>query len=122
MSHMGRPKGEVVASMSLKIVCDKLVELLGKPVTFLSDCVGPETAAACADPAPGSVFLLENLRFHAEEEGKGWSQISLRFTSVAVAVAIAMYWCCCRFKRPSSFFPSFFDSRGTTLTHFRAPS
>lgn len=40
-------------------------------VTFLSDCVGPEVEKACADPAPGTVFLLENLRFHIEEEGKG---------------------------------------------------
>merc|ERR1712003_478272 len=43
----------------------------GKPVTFCKDCVGPEVEAACADPAPGSVILLENLRFHIEEEGKG---------------------------------------------------
>lgn len=40
-------------------------------VTFLADCVGPEIEKACADPAPGSIFLLENLRFHIEEEGKG---------------------------------------------------
>lgn len=40
-------------------------------MTFLSDCVGPEVEAACADPAPGSIILLENLRFHIEEEGKG---------------------------------------------------
>merc|ERR1719345_548919 len=70
-SHMGRPKGEVVASMSLAKVAVRLQELLGKDVTFLSDCVGPEVEAACADPAPGTVILLENLRFHAEEEGKG---------------------------------------------------
>ena len=38
---------------------------------FLSDCVGAEVEAACADPAPGSIILLENLRFHIEEEGKG---------------------------------------------------
>ena len=38
---------------------------------FLADCVGPETEAACANPAPGSIILLENLRFHIEEEGKG---------------------------------------------------
>ena len=40
-------------------------------MTFLDDCVGPDVEAACADPAPGSVILLENLRFHVEEEGKG---------------------------------------------------
>jgi phosphoglycerate kinase len=46
-------------------------EKLGKPVTFLKDCVGAEVEAACASPATGSVILLENLRFHVEEEGKG---------------------------------------------------
>jgi phosphoglycerate kinase len=48
-----------------------LETLLGCPVTFLPDCVGPEVEAACADPAPGTVILLENLRFHPEEEGSG---------------------------------------------------
>jgi len=42
----------------------------GRDIQFLSDCVGPEVEAACASPAPGSVILLENLRFHIEEEGK----------------------------------------------------
>lgn len=42
-----------------------------RDVTFLKDCVGPDVEAACASPAPGSVILLENLRFHVEEEGKG---------------------------------------------------
>lgn len=42
-----------------------------RDVTFLPDCVGPEVESACANPASGSVFLLENLRFHIEEEGKG---------------------------------------------------
>lgn len=42
-----------------------------RPVEFLSDCVGAEVEAKCADPPAGSVFLLENLRFHLEEEGKG---------------------------------------------------
>ncbi len=46
-------------------------ERLGRDVVFLKDCVGPEVEAACADPAPGTVILLENLRFHLEEEGKG---------------------------------------------------
>jgi 3-phosphoglycerate kinase len=40
-------------------------------VTFLQDCIGPDVEAACADPAPGSIILLENLRYHVEEEGKG---------------------------------------------------
>lgn len=45
--------------------------MIFRSVIFLSDCVGSEVEAACADPAPGSVILLENLRFHLEEEGKG---------------------------------------------------
>merc|ERR1719453_2400422 len=48
-----------------------LEEKLGKPVLFLKDCAGADVEAACADPASGSVILLENLRFHVEEEGKG---------------------------------------------------
>eukprot|EP00929_Paragymnodinium_shiwhaense_P077402 TRINITY_DN3984_c0_g1_i1.p1 TRINITY_DN3984_c0_g1~~TRINITY_DN3984_c0_g1_i1.p1 ORF type:complete len:465 (+),score=131.22 TRINITY_DN3984_c0_g1_i1:73-1395(+) len=71
MSHLGRPDGCPQPSMSLKPVADKLGELLGKPVTFLPDCVGADVEAACADPAPGSVIVLENLRWHVEEEGKG---------------------------------------------------
>jgi len=70
-SHLGRPDGNVVPKFSLAPVAKIVSEKLGRPVTFLTDCVGAETEAACADPAPGSVFLLENLRFHVEEEGKG---------------------------------------------------
>ena len=71
MSHLGRPDGQKKAKFTLKPVADKLSELLDKPVTFLDDCVGEEVEKACADPAKGSVILLENMRFHAEEEGKG---------------------------------------------------
>merc|ERR1712112_718241 len=70
-SHLGRPDGQPVAKFSLSPVAEELRKLLGKDVTFLSDCVGAEVEAACANPAPGSVILLENLRFHIEEEGKG---------------------------------------------------
>jgi len=70
MSHLGRPDGARVEKFSLKPVADKLAELLGKPVKFLSDCVGPEVEAACSAIKPGEVILLENLRFHLEEEGK----------------------------------------------------
>lgn len=71
MSHLGRPDGRVVAKATLKPIAERLQELIGRPVTFLSDCVGPDVEAACADPADGSIFVLENLRFHVEEEGKG---------------------------------------------------
>ncbi len=70
MSHLGRPDGQKIAKFSLKPVAAELEKLLGKPVTFLDDCVGPAVEAACAKLAPGTVVLLENLRFHIEEEGK----------------------------------------------------
>ena len=70
MSHLGRPDGQKIAKFSLKPVAAELEKLLGRPVTFLDDCVGPAVEAACAKLAPGSVVLLENLRFHIEEEGK----------------------------------------------------
>jgi phosphoglycerate kinase len=72
MSHLGRPDGQKNAKFTLKPVVPVLEKLLGgKKVTFLSDCVGADVEAACADPAPGSVILLENVRFHLAEEGKG---------------------------------------------------
>jgi len=55
---------------TLKPVADKLQELLGKPMKFLDDCVGAEVEATCAALQPGEVVLLENVRFHIEEEGK----------------------------------------------------
>jgi phosphoglycerate kinase len=70
MSHLGRPDGQRIEKFSLRPVAAELTKLLGRPVTFLDDCVGPAVEAACAKPAPGSVILLENLRFHIEEEGK----------------------------------------------------
>jgi len=71
MSHLGRPDGNKNASMTLKPIAERLGELLSKEVTFLPDCVGPEVEEACKDPAPGSIIVLENLRWHVEEEGKG---------------------------------------------------
>ena len=70
MSHLGRPNGARVEKYSLKPVAAKLQELLGTDVTFLDDCVGDSVEAACADLKAGQVVLLENLRFHIEEEGK----------------------------------------------------
>ena len=71
MSHLGRPDGAPNPKFSMAPVLPTLQERLGRPVKFLPECVGATTEAACADPALGSVFLLENLRFHVEEEGKG---------------------------------------------------
>lgn len=86
-SHLGRPNGSPNPKFSLKPVADVLSERLGCPVVFLADCVGAETEAACADPASGTVFLLENLRFHVEEEGKGVGADGSKVKADAAAVA-----------------------------------
>jgi phosphoglycerate kinase len=65
-SHLGRPKGKPNAEMSLRPVAARLSELLGCPIAMASDCVGPSVEAML--PKPGAILLLENLRFHPEEE------------------------------------------------------
>lgn len=67
-SHLGRPKGQVNLEFSLAPVAVSLSELLGVSVVLLKDCIGPEVEAAVAAAPFGSVLLLENLRFHPEEE------------------------------------------------------
>ena len=68
LSHFERPKGKRVPSMSLEPVVQPLSILLGKPVAFAHDCIGPDAAKAVAAMKDGDVLLLENLRFHAGEE------------------------------------------------------
>jgi len=70
MSHLGRPDGKVIAKYSLRPVAAELAKVLGRPVAFAEDCVGPVAEKAAAALRPGDVLLLENLRFHIEEEGK----------------------------------------------------
>jgi phosphoglycerate kinase len=67
-SHLGRPKGKHNPDMSLEPVAARLGELLGRPVTFACDCVGPEAERAVKSAPAGGIVLLENLRFHPEEE------------------------------------------------------
>lgn len=71
MSHLGRPDGLPNPKYSLRPVAEEIGRLLHKNVTFLSDCVGMDIEEACKDPQEGTVILLENLRYHIEEEGKG---------------------------------------------------
>ena len=68
IAHLGRPKGKPEPKYSLKPVAEELAKLLKKPVAFAADCVGPVADKAVAALKPGQVLLLENLRFHAEEE------------------------------------------------------
>jgi phosphoglycerate kinase len=67
-SHLGRPKGKPNPKMSLKPVATRLAELLGQPVAFVPDCVGPEVEKQAQALKNGEVLLLENVRFHPEEE------------------------------------------------------
>ena len=67
-SHLGRPDGKVVPKLSLQPIAVRLAELLARPVRFVPECVGPEVESAVSGLRPGEVLLLENLRFHPEEE------------------------------------------------------
>ena len=67
-SHLGRPKGEYDASLSLRPAADRLAELLGKPVAFAGDCIGKQASEAAAKLKDGEVLVLENTRFHAGEK------------------------------------------------------
>lgn len=67
-SHLGRPKGQVIAKFSLVPVAKRLEQLLGRPVHMATDCVGVNPRELVANMKPGDVVLLENVRFHAEEE------------------------------------------------------
>lgn len=70
-SHLGRPKGGPEAKYSLKPVADYLATLVGKPVAFAEDCIGPVAESAAAALKPGEILVLENTRFHPEEEKNG---------------------------------------------------
>ena len=67
-SHLGRPQGKQEPTMSLRPVAAKLQEMLGRPVAFVEDCIGGRVEQAVATMKPGDVLVLENVRFHAEEE------------------------------------------------------
>jgi len=86
-SHLGRPDGKRNKKFTLKPVADELNTLLSRDVIFLSDCCGADVEAACSSPSEGSVILLENLRFHVEEEGKGVDAAGNKVKADAAKVA-----------------------------------
>jgi phosphoglycerate kinase len=85
MSHLGRPKGEVNPEYSLAPVVPVLAAMLDRAVKFAKDCVGDEVQAMAEALQPGEVLLLENLRFHPEEEGKGVGQAAQDAFAAALA-------------------------------------
>ncbi|HRT92009.1 MAG TPA: phosphoglycerate kinase [Anaerolineaceae bacterium] len=81
-SHLGRPKGGPDPKYSLRPVAEHLSSLIGKPVKFSSDCIGPEAKEAAEELKPGEVLMLENTRFHAEEE-KNDAEMARQLASLA---------------------------------------
>src|SRR5881394_1047392 len=67
-AHLGRPKGKREPSMSLRSVAGRLADLLGRPVAFADDCIGEQAEKTAGVLQPGDVLLLENVRYHNEEE------------------------------------------------------
>jgi len=85
-SHLGRPKGKPKPELSLAPVARKLAELIGKPTTLAPDCIGPEVERLVGTLQPGEILLLENLRFHAEEEAndEGFSRALAQLADVYI--------------------------------------
>ncbi len=87
MSHLGRPKGEAVASMSLKPAAEKLAELLGQDVAFATDTVGDDAAAKVAALQDGQVLVLENVRFNPGEDRKSDDSVKEPFAETLASFA-----------------------------------
>jgi phosphoglycerate kinase len=87
LSHLGRPNGLVDPKSSLRPVAERLQELIGKPVIFVPESIGPEVDAVVTAPAPGSIILLENVRFHVEEEGSGLDAAGKKVKASPEAIA-----------------------------------
>ena len=94
-SHLGRPKGKSVLEFSLKPVSERLSKLLGIPVKMAPDCIGAETKAMADALKPGEILLLENLRYHKEEE-KNDSEFSRQLADLAEIGINDAFGCCHR--------------------------
>jgi len=110
-SHLGRPKGKPDPKYSLAPVATRLEELLGQPVPLLPDCIGPEVESAVRALGPEKVALLENLRFHAEEEANdegfaralaGLADVYVDDAFAAAHRAHASIEAITRFRRPAA--------------------
>ncbi|GAB5358689.1 hypothetical protein AAMO2058_000479900 [Amorphochlora amoebiformis] len=86
-SHLGRPDGRFQDKFSLRHIKREVERCLGHEIKFLRNAVGPETEKACSSGSDGSIFLLENLRFHAEEQGKGKDAKGKKFKPSKASVA-----------------------------------
>ena len=109
-SHLGRPKGQIVPEMSLRLIAGRLGELLNKDVRFVENCVGPEVEAAANALKSGDVLLLENVRFHRSETRNDpvFSEQLARLGDIYVDDAFA---CAHRVHSSTVGVAAFFDTR-----------
>jgi phosphoglycerate kinase len=108
-SHLGRPKGKLNPDMSLKVVSEHLGSLLGKEVGFIPDCTGDEVKKAAESLQSGDVLLLENLRFHGEEE-EGDEEFSKKLAALADCYVNDAFGTCHRKHASIYGITKFFDS------------
>ena len=94
MSHLGRPKGEIVPEMSLDPVAFALEDILDREIMFSNDCISDDAVELSQQMQPGEVHLLENLRFHKGETANdsGFSWFLSRHANIYINDAI--YWSC----------------------------
>lgn len=79
LSHLGNPRGQKDRELSLQVLVPEIEKCLGRPIIFLPEGVGHKAEKMCANPIPGSVFLLENLKFHSEEETRSLTENGKEF-------------------------------------------
>ena len=91
LAHFGRPKGQVVAEMSLQPLVPALEAAFGAPVVFVADCRGPAAEAAVAALQPGQILLLENTRFHAAARKRTTPTLLPRSPSWAISSAMTRF-------------------------------
>ncbi|MDC8106004.1 phosphoglycerate kinase [Chryseobacterium sp. B21-037] len=109
MTHLGRPKGEVKDEFSLKHILEEVSNILGKEVKFIEESVGPKAEQAASELKPGEILLLENLRFHNEEE-KGDEGFAEQLSKLGDAYVNDAFGTAHRAHASTAVIAKFFDS------------
>ncbi|RNA61021.1 phosphoglycerate kinase [Chryseobacterium nematophagum] len=109
MTHLGRPKGEIKDEFSLKHILDEVSHVLGREVKFVNDCVGEDAEKAASELKSGEILLLENLRFHKEEE-KGDESFAKQLAGLADAYVNDAFGTAHRAHASTAVIAQFFNS------------
>ncbi|CAA7195155.1 phosphoglycerate kinase [Chryseobacterium potabilaquae] len=109
MTHLGRPKGEIKDEFSLKHILDEVSHVLGREVKFVNDCVGEDAEKAASELKSGEILLLENLRFHKEEE-KGDESFAKQLSGLADAYVNDAFGTAHRAHASTAVIAQFFNS------------